>query len=201
MMAVSCSEDKSPTAPATPENQAPTAPQAVAGRAKLLTDVPASGPTFTETPASSSTGPVTGTLAATGETITGSFTIQRLHINQTTQKLEADGVFTYRDANQAVHTVPFQNIEATLTRGGAPTAPVCDILTLNLGPLHLDVLGLVIDLDEVNLAITAVSGSGNLLGNLLCAVAGLLDGPGPLAGVLGAIQNLLNQINVILGGL
>jgi hypothetical protein len=47
------------------------------------------------------------------------------------------------------------------------------------------------------LDLTAVAGSGNLLGNLLCAVAHLLD-QNPL---LPAIQNLLNQIDGILGSL
>ena len=45
--------------------------------------------------------------------------------------------------------------------------------------------------------ITAQQGAGNLLGNLLCAVANLLKGSGALAG----IQNRLNQINTILSGL
>jgi hypothetical protein len=40
-----------------------------------------------------------------------------------------------------------------------------------------------------------VRGPGNLLGNLLCAVAGLLDGGGP--GNL--LNNLLRNINRILG--
>jgi len=49
------------------------------------------------------------------------------------------------------------------------------------------------------LTINAESGSGNLLGNLLCAVAGLLDntgtgGTGGLTGLLQGITNLLNQI-------
>jgi len=52
-------------------------------------------------------------------------------------------------------------------------------------------------LSAVDLDITAVPGPGNLLGNLLCAVAGLLDGGGPLAG----IQNLLDRITGLLGGL
>jgi hypothetical protein len=51
----------------------------------------------------------------------------------------------------------------------------CTILDLTLGPLHLDLLGLVVDLNRVHLTITAVPGSGNLLGNLLCAIAHLLD--------------------------
>jgi hypothetical protein len=45
--------------------------------------------------------------------------------------------------------------------------------------------------------IEAIPDPGNLLGNLLCAVAGLLDGGlggGPLAGLLTAITNLLNAI-------
>ena len=63
------------------------------------------------------------------------------------------------------------------------------------GPLDLDLLGLVIDLDRVVLDITAQSGPGNLLGNLLCAVAGLLDGNAPL----NQIVSLLNQLLGLLG--
>jgi hypothetical protein len=71
----------------------------------------------------------------------------------------------------------------------------CSILDLTLGPLHLDLLGLVVDLNAIHLTITAQSGPGNLLGNLLCAVAGLLDNGGPLAG----IAILLNQILRLVG--
>jgi len=73
----------------------------------------------------------------------------------------------------------------------------CTILDLTLGPLHLDLLGLVVDLNQVILDITAVSGAGNLLGNLLCAVVGLLDLPGAIA----AITHILDNINNILSGL
>jgi hypothetical protein len=68
----------------------------------------------------------------------------------------------------------------------------CDVLNLVLGPLDLDLLGLQVHLDRIVLNIVAQSGAGNLLGNLLCAVAGLLDGG--LNGVLGRLVNLLNQI-------
>ena len=73
----------------------------------------------------------------------------------------------------------------------------CGILDLVLGPLHLDLLGLVVDLNQVVLDITAVTGAGNLLGNLLCAVVGLLDIPGAIA----AITHILDNINNILSGL
>ena len=72
-------------------------------------------------------------------------------------------------------------------------AAACDILNLVLGPLDLNVLGLEVHLKRVVLDVVAVAGAGQLLGNLLCAVAGLLDG-GPLAGLLGQLSTLLNQI-------
>lgn len=79
------------------------------------------------------------------------------------------------------------------------TAPVsvsgsCQILALTLGPLHLDLLGLTLDLNQVVLNITAVPGAGNLLGNLLCDVANLLNGGGPLSNLLNSLAGLLNQI-------
>jgi hypothetical protein len=67
----------------------------------------------------------------------------------------------------------------------------CQVLNLVLGPLHLDLLGLVVDLNQVVLTITAVPGSGNLLGNLLCSIAGLLNNPG---GQTSGVANLLNQL-------
>jgi hypothetical protein len=78
--------------------------------------------------------------------------------------------------------------------GGDAVTPqaVCDILHLELGPLDLDLLGLVVHLNRIVLDIDAVSGPGNLLGNLLCAVTGLLDDPGGLS-------QLLNQILGIIG--
>jgi hypothetical protein len=70
----------------------------------------------------------------------------------------------------------------------------CTILDLVLGPLHLNLLGLVVDLNQVHLLITAVPGAGNLLGNLLCAVANLLNGGGALSNLLTGLQDLLNQV-------
>lgn len=91
--------------------------------------------------------------------------------------------------------IPIKSINGSSVTSArsATTAAACDVLNLVLGPLDLDILGLQVSLDRVVLDIVAVPGAGNLLGNLLCAVAGLLDG-GPLAGLLGQLQTLLNQI-------
>ena len=81
-----------------------------------------------------------------------------------------------------------------------PTPGACSILSLDLGPLDLNLLGLRVALDPVVLLIEAVPGAGELLGNLLCTVAGLLDGGlgGVLGGLLGnvliAVANLLNGL-------
>ena len=73
----------------------------------------------------------------------------------------------------------------------------CGILHLDLGPLFLDLLGLQVDLSEVILDISAQQVAGKLLGNLLCAVTNLLNGPGiPPPGLL---TQLLNAILGILG--
>ena len=66
----------------------------------------------------------------------------------------------------------------------------CPILHLELGPLDLNLLGVVVHLDKVVLDVTAQSGPGNLLGNLLCSVSHLLDSNAALT----ALTNALNRI-------
>lgn len=93
---------------------------------------------------------------------------------------------------KSINGVPARTARAD----SAAALAVCDILHLDLAPLDLDLLGLQVHLSRVVLDIVAVSGAGNLLGNLLCAVTGLLDGG--LNGLLGRLVLLLNQILSIL---
>jgi len=109
-----------------------------------------------------------------------------------------NGVLTAAGTVTGTMLGPTGTVLQTIT-GQAVAAPLqvtgtCTILNLVLGPLHLDVLGLVIDLNQVVLTITAVAGAGNLLGNLLCAVANLLNGGGALSNLLQSVADLLNQI-------
>jgi hypothetical protein len=101
----------------------------------------------------------------------------------------------------------------------AAQAQTCQVLKLVLGPLHLDLLGLVVDLygqTKANPVIVTINAqpSKGLLGQLLCGLAGggginSLAGLQSLLNSLGVnlstaqIQNLLNQlgINSLSGGL
>src|SRR3954451_20548259 len=76
----------------------------------------------------------------------------------------------------------------------ASGAATCPILHLVLGPLDLNLLGLRIQLNQVVLDITAQSGPGNLLGNLLCSVSNLLNQQGLSVQQITGLLNILNQL-------
>lgn len=128
-------------------------------------------------------------------TFNGTFTVKWFGVDN--GALVASGVLkgTLIDEN-GVFTSVYQTatIPVILPSMRAVGGEVCDILHLELGPLDLDLLGLVVHLDKIVLDIDAVPGSGNLLGNLLCAIVGLLDGSN-----LGLLANLLNQLLGLLG--
>jgi hypothetical protein len=76
-------------------------------------------------------------------------------------------------------------------QGAAGSAQlVCRILTLTLGPLDLNLLGLRVQLNRLNLRITAIPGGG-LLGDLLCGLANLLNPPALARNDLAAVLNAL----------
>jgi hypothetical protein len=158
----------------------------------------ATSTTTTAAAAKSITSAVTGTFTnkdGTG-TFKGKFTPTSFSV--VNGVLEATGRLkgTLTDANgtslgnvSQTATLPVQTT-ATST-AAAPAVAACNILNLVLGPLNLNLLGLVVTLNEVHLNITAVPGS--LLGDLLCDVANLLNGGG-LGGLLTEISALLKEI-------
>jgi len=141
------------------------------------TAAPAAPPTATGVTATltNATGDVTGAVQGTLSNLT--FT------RNAAGALVLNGTFTDTLGNATNFTTTI--LQATGS---------CQILDLTLGPLDLNLLGLMVHLDTVHLNITAQSGPGNLLGNLLCAVAGLLDANGGA----NALVRLLNQL---VGGL
>jgi hypothetical protein len=158
------------------------------------------------------TAPVSGiATAADGsvQTVAGTFTIQRFARSGETIFAVGTVVGTLTSATAGVAPRTFVTqvamplviptasnaVAAAAAPGDITALATCDILNLVLGPLDLNLLGLEVHLNQVVLDIVAVSGAGNLLGNLLCAVAGLLDGGGAVT----QIVSLLNQILAILG--
>ena len=128
--------------------------------------------------------PVGGTFS--GGTFVGTFHLQRFAV--VNDAIVAVGTLTGTLANTlgnslgaVVRTIsmPLNNPQAS-----------CEILHLELGPVDLNLLGLLVHLDRITFDITAQPGAGNLLGTLLCAVANLLDG----GGTPNQIVNVLNQI-------
>jgi hypothetical protein len=141
--------------------------------------------------------------ASDGSDVTGEFTPLRFVKKDGKQQVKGviDGVITHANGSKetfsALRTLTVKKINGKSLSGVTPRAArglaTCDILHLVLGPLDLDLLGLKVHLDRVVLDIVAATGAGNLLGNLLCAITGLLDS-GPLAGLLGQLNDLLGQI-------
>jgi hypothetical protein len=135
--------------------------------------------------------PVKGTTE-TGGTFVGTFDLGRIGLKD--GKLVALGTVkgTLRDSvGNLIGKVTA--VAAEFALGGIGGS--CSILHLELGPLDLDLLGLVVHLNRIVLDITAQPGPGNLLGNLLCAIAGLLDARAPLDILADALNDLLRILN------
>jgi hypothetical protein len=140
-----------------------------------VSNIPVSG--NCESATTGAEGTFNGTLSLTGFSAAG-------------RKLVANG--TLSGTCSAGGTLASQQVTVPvrITQQGT-----CEVLTLVLGPLHLELLGLIVDLNQVVLTITA-DAAGGLLGQLLCSLAG--GGGGlPLQQIIG----LLNQILAILQGL
>ena len=127
-------------------------------------------------------GTFTGTLTTTGFTL-------------------VNGVINAVGTISGTLTDTLGNVIGTLTK--APiTIPLtgfigtCTILTLHTGAINLSLLGLNVSLSPIDLVITATAAPGNLLGNLLCAVAHLLDANGPLSGVVALLNQILAAIKL-----
>jgi hypothetical protein len=161
---------------------------------------------------------ITGTAASPTKNLSGAFKgstrITRMKVDKETRTLKVTGVINgnVRYASGQVQHVSNQTFTAIADlkapSGNAAAQAqqlqaTCPILDLDIGPIHLDLLGLVIDLNEINLDIVAQSGPGQLLGNLLCALVGILDGDplGDLAGILTSINNILQSVLLLVNRL
>lgn len=132
--------------------------------------------------------PVAGTTSKGGK-FSGNFAIQQFKV--VNNQMVAVGTLTGTVQNgvgNVIGTV-LRTVQMIVNITGAS----CDILHLELGPLDLDLLGLVVHLNRVVLDIDA-DPTGGLLGALLCAVANLLDVGGPLADIVALLNQILAQL-------
>jgi len=107
--------------------------------------------------------------------------------------LTATGTATAIVHGQTV-TVPFSApVEVTATPN-----PTCPILNLQLGPINLNLLGLVVQTSPICLVITGFE-NGGLLGQLLCGLSTALNNGIPLADYLASLPP--NQLNTLLTGI
>ncbi len=92
----------------------------------------------------------------------------------------------------------------TLSTTPNPADPSCPILDLQLGPINLNLLGLVVTTSPICLDINAESGAGNLLGNLLCDVANSLNQGTPISTILSGLgsnaSTVTNGLTSMLNG-
>jgi hypothetical protein len=156
------------------------------------------------------TTPLTKKVAVTGtKGFTGTYTIDRF--TSRNGKLVAVGTLKGKMRKKgATLRVTRKNVvmPAAATGAGPATGAkaaqlpdiqgACQVLNLVLGPINLNLLGLVVRTNQINVRIDAVPGAGNLLGNLLCAVTNLLNPSGALGQLTGAINNLAAALNAIL---
>jgi hypothetical protein len=129
---------------------------------------------------------INGTTA-TGLNLTG--TLSNLKFVNQNGQLVLTGVLNGQVTNAVGDVLStIHDLVLTLPILGGAASGGCTILDLTLGPLHLDLLGLVVDLNQVHLTITGETGNGKLLGNLLCGLANALNGNG------GGLANILNKL-------
>jgi len=102
----------------------------------------------------------------------------------------------------------FQNVPGTLVSNSGQKRQLgsCSILTLSLGGIQSNLLGLSVVLQPVNLVLSGLVGSQELLGSLLCTLIGLLNSiVGEVLGIvssllpLSLVGSLLSLINPLLG--
>jgi hypothetical protein len=156
--------------------------------AALLLALPLSMPVAAQPSQGSLPVPITQALTGVG-TLTGQLVINSFRVVD--GQVTALGTLTGRITDTAGNLLGTVATPVAVPVTGTGS---CTVLHLTLGPLDLDLLGLQVHLDRVVLDISAQPGAGNLLGNLLCSVANLLNGGGPL-------QPIVNALNHILAGL
>ena len=168
---------------------------AVAALAVML--IGGAGPAAAQT----STTPLTKTVKMTGtakngKKFNGTYTIKRF--THRGSKLYAVGTLKGRLKGRRV-TKNNVRVPASLARPASaaqipPTPNACQILNLTLQPIDLNLLGLRLRTSRIDLRLEGVPGAGNLLGNLLCGITGILDPQAATPATPSLLTQVLNAL-------
>jgi hypothetical protein len=199
ILAVGCAGSESPDSgatsePSTPSTEAPTGVQQDIEQKALVAPI-----TGTVDGA-----PFSGLLRVTEFVAESNRIVAVGNITSVTGEISAAAITALQGETYRIPVSFPQQPSSVATSNGVASSRAallsCDVLFLDLGPLDLDLLGLTVHLNEVVLDIDAATGAGNLLGNLLCAITGLLDPVGFLQNLV-QIADLLNQVIGLIGEL
>jgi hypothetical protein len=149
--------------------------------------------------------PFTKSIAMTGKAkngkkFTGTYTIDRF--TRSGGKQYAVGTLKGRLKGRRVKREDVR-IPVALERHAAagasqlpnPTAGACQILDLVLQPIDLNLLGLRVATSRIEVLVESIPGAGNLVGNLLCGITGILD---PQAATPATPSQLTQVLNALL---
>src|SRR5690349_1206243 len=157
---------------------------AVAALAVML--IGGAGPAAAQT----STTPLTKTVKMTGtakngKKFKGTYTIKRF-----THKGKLKG----RRITKNNVRVPASLARPASAAQIPPTPNACQILNLTLQPIDLNLLGLRLRTSRIDLRLEGVPGAGNLLGNLLCGITGILDPQAATPATPSVLTQVLNAL-------
>jgi hypothetical protein len=110
-------------------------------------------------------------LTVTGQAhggVLGSLFCRLARARVSSARVSAVRALNARLRHHAIHPLGF-TVPLSPKATTSQTVP-CPVLNLVLGPLHLNLLGLVVDLNQVTLTITATPGGG-ALGDLFCSLS------------------------------
>jgi hypothetical protein len=142
--------------------------------------------------------PLTQKVNVTGSKgFKGTYTIDRFIAKG--GKLYSVGTLTGKAKGSKKVTKTNVRMPATTSTGAQkaqlpPIPGACQVLNLVLGPINLNLLGLSVRTNQINLRIDAVPGAGNLLGNLLCGITNLLN---PATTPLSQLAQILSALTAL----
>ncbi len=141
--------------------------------------------------------PLTQKVAVTGtKGFTGTYTIDRFIAKG--GKLYSVGTLTGKLKGKKVTKTGVRMPAGVPTTGrGAQVPPIagaCQVLNLVLGPININLLGVSVRTNQINLRIDAVPGAGNLLGNLLCGITNILN---PATTPLSQLAQILSALTAL----